>query len=464
MSDEENNKNKLFLTLILSIIASVLMIIFTIPKAYAFELISPDSTITLSGTTYYGYNLPTRVNNSSTAPNNYVDIGLNTFDQIQHFPTKVARYKKNTYTTYSFANSTLDNYLSDHNLSSLNFNRNLTEPISYNNILASAYNLSFSFHPGEQGDPLSDGFHINYNDYYSYSFDVIVYSENGGLNNSYTLNATNTGQGTGFTSSSLNNNNTCLYIGQIYTYNDQEYFSYNCRSSNVPYLNISRTYVDDHLQIVHFDIPFNDYTKGRFGGLEDYSGNNEYITPFRANMLFSPMYLLVNHLPTDSALWKDVQVYISEPYDITLWRTNSDEYCQDECWTQEQTDEFNDSRVSDTDSFINNLLSQFTAITNRDYGFSGIINLTFSFLSSVISSASPNTCYTYQIPVLSTTINLPCGNSFWNRNDVLNFKAFYEMLQIGIVSYFVAWKIYRDLINLLTPNSKIIDGKEVDSL
>lgn len=486
MQEENNYKVRLGIVLLLSIIASILMVIFTIPKANALVLRDPDSTTTVNNVTYSGYEIPTRI--TSVEGQSYVSVGTTNKTSNNDFS-----FNRNTnnyfYVHNNFDFPKLDNYVINNNIDLSSINYNMTYPIELGPLDRSdLMNVSFSFHPaleGDMEDTLSLGNYIDYNSYYSFTFDLVLYTDNAFFGDqrvcsSYQSNGSLIVSQVCSPYNGFLANNTPT-LGKCRTLNTDVTY---CNTGSAGYgYNITKVYVDGHLQVLKVKVLFNSSTQFKFSKTFDYSANvgiNDGIQSFTSD-INSSFFTNVNNFITSTSYLRNqaittfepVYMFVSQPYDITLWSESNHGFCDgSSCWTQEDTN--NNSENKDNidnykqSAFFDDLMNGIQGLLGRDYGFSGIVNLTFDFIKDLIytftNQGSP-VCYTVRVNILGKDIVLPCGSSFWYRSDMaLWVFSTYNVIFLGALSYLLAWKIYKDLLDTFNPSSKIVRGSEVDSL
>ena len=486
MKDDRDSKVRLSIVFILSIIASILMIIFTTPKAKALVVREPDKTTTINNVGYYGYDIPTRT--TGVESQSYVSIGTTNRVGNNYF-TFNRNVNSFFYTHNNFDFQDLDNYISQNNINVSNVNFNMTYannigPLDSSDLM----DLSFSFHPALSGDfedTLSLGNIIDYSKYYSFTFDIAIWTyydffgsgrvcktikTNGSLVSQEYCSDYNGFYGA-YTSGNYSTLGTCT------TNNDS---SVSCGTGGNSWgYEIIPIYTDAKLQILKVKVLFNQYSMFKFSENFEYDTTNNLRQAFKSDVGTS-FFNNVGNIITSTSYYRGsnisdfdpVNLFISQPYDITLWTTSDKGFCSgSNCWTQEDTNNNSDSKDNidnyERTSFFNDMINGIQGVLGRDYGFSGIVNLTFDFVSDLLSSFSNgnNTCYSIRVNILGKDIILPCGSQFWNRNDISSFvNGAYNIVFMGALSYLLAWKIYKDLLNTFNPTSRIVNGKEVDSL
>lgn len=176
---EENDKIRLCIILFLSIIASIFIFIFTIPKANALVINESDLSTNVNGTTYYGFDIPTRV--SGFESQSYVNVGtqqyINASGGSFYSNSKYYIYNSNN---RKFYYDDLDNYIEELHINLDNVNMNMTTPIDVGpSDKSNIMKLWFNFHPaleGDQSQMFSLGNYFDYNGYYTFDFDIVLYN------------------------------------------------------------------------------------------------------------------------------------------------------------------------------------------------------------------------------------------------------------------------------------------------
>lgn len=426
-------KDKLrYLTIAFLIITFIVLIELFLCKmetAQALQVANPDyqNTVLGSSEVWYGYKLPSRATNDSGALSSSVKV------------LQTARVSNN-WNIIDFRNlkiglrdldSDILDYMLDNNIdfSSLSNGNRLWSQTYKNDYTRPLVDHSFvyAFSPGSSystdQEVLESGFGINYSSKYSYKFDVIVYNPN--LNDTYQLR------------DSLQ---TCSGNGQ----------DYNTSCVNYRNWSVEKLVDTPKLQWFRYSMECNQYTCG--------SGFTYYLITSSSNIY--GVGEAQNVFDSFNPIKNSTKVIFSQPYDIVLWNHESSMTCTNTCWTQADTD--SNQRILDDPTFVWNALNDI--VSNFNYhGFSGIVNLTFDYIINLLRDAN-TTCVGLNIPVLSTSINLPSSCTFWGRSDVSTFESFVNLLWIGLASYFIGWRVFKDILNVYNPNSKVIDGNEVEDL
>ena len=475
------SKYKNIVICVLSLIAILLLIVITTPKASALVMKYSDYTKTINNTTYYGYDVPTRPNpfefgtkvNLGSTTKLYEGVRLNDFSVVTN----------NSYTFFKASNfnfAPLDNYIRDNNITLSDISYNMTEPIKIDGPLyPRLMNYTWSFSLGDQGglsEMFSDGRYFDYNDSYSFEYDIVLFdsSLHGHLGTSLNLPDTPT-ISTNYNGFLAGNNLNSSSIGLCSQPVNNGNFNWSCSSGNQGYgYTVTKKYSDSHLQVLTVKINFNEYLQFRFSkGLSQASQDNG-ITIFESNTpstttdyinYFNNVNNTILNKSSDGLDTQYVYLFFSMPRNLVVWSTESSTFCQgNSCWTQADTDSLDNKKTIDSsNTFIDDILNSINGLLQRDYGFSGIVNLTFDFIKDILQGAN-NYCHVYRIQVFNKNIVLPCGTDFWERNDIWTFKITYELVFTGVVAYYLCWKIYKDLLNAINPNTKITTGNEVDSL
>lgn len=488
MQEDNNYKVRLGIVLLLSIIASILMVIFTVPKANALVMVYPTKNTTISGTKYYGYDIPTRPNASEfgtglklgTTARLYNGALTNDFSQLGN-------------SLYGFGKSNnfhfdlLDNYVNDNNISLNGISYNMTNPISVNGPSDPVLlNLTYTFNMGQSGgvsEMMSSGQYFDYKQYYSFEYDIVLFDSNtdqGHLGQYVNLGSTPTrpAQSTNFNGLLSGDYLRYTTIGMCTQYPENYPTLWTCGTGNAGYsYRTSTIYQDRNLQVIKVYVDFSSSGKFRFSEDLNYSNSDNGATAFTGvNQSLNGNMLGVNYFNISNGVLNKSFVSLSErytylmvsmPYNITLWTTEPSEFCQgNSCWTQSDTDSLdNNKQTNGSGSFLDDILGGINGILNNDYGFSGIVNFTFGFINDLLTSMRGNTtCYVASVKFFNKNIVIPCGVSFWNRSDMTAFNTTYNLIFIGALSYILCWKIYKDLLNVINPSSRVVNGSEVDSL
>lgn len=470
MNEEKKNKLRIFIIYLLVFIVVIIFELFICKTAFASELVRPSTSIDINNTTYYGYDLPTRptmeigdsLNGPSLQPNS-VRVWSTLRPKIQITEQIAERWEHFVYNAFPLKERNLNNYVN----SSVISNNIQNIPTIWTNSFdvcgkESLYcDFTISFLPGMSTNNVNDvfenGYKIDYSQRYSYSFDIVLYNESenadlGAYEDTFYMT---------------------LQRGKNGLNEQPQMGYYNCNNDNQCYESISGGYnngflvepliYNEHIQYYRIHVLFNsyNYAKVGFGSDLNYStsiyndkgviGNN--VINFTSNNIVVGAYVNNN--------WNTVytKVQISQPYNIKLWSTQDSFMCTNNCWTQDDTNNNQEFGYNDGVNQIEDLFG------NLNYfGFSGIVNTTYNFVISLLEDTN-NECIELNIPLLGKNITLPSSCTFWRRNDVQTFSNLWKMIILGVVSYFIAWKIYKDLLYYLySPSSKLSSGKEVDTL
>ena len=435
MFDKENLKYIIKYLILFLIFAFITL--FLCSSAMALQVVVPDSTKSINGSIWYGYNLPTRPTNFDGSTSASVSVNL-------------TGYKNSSYTYLSGEEKLLylrdiDSRIIDEvNLMNESLNRDFevqkvwTNDFkigdSYYGLTSYDFYYAIGFRPSafttDINQMFEDGYSIYeldtlpmYHDYaYSYDFDIVYYNFDNTIWNDNELGA---------------NFQTC----QMTAGSPNDYM--NCITSNN---NItSQTIVsNDNIVFKHYSILFN-ANSWKFGFNKYALDNNSSLYSIEGNNLLFNI--------NDFNIYDGLKVIISQPYNITFWTTNNNISCTNSCWTQENTD--NNQRINNDGEYLINTITD--AVDNFDYfGFSGIIHYIYNFIIGLLQDSN-NSCVELEVPVLSTLIKLPSSCTFWNREDISNFKSFYEMFFTGLVALYLGFKIYNDILNIYNPTSNISD-------
>lgn len=431
----KDNLLYIFKYLILTISIFVLNFILVF-KASALETRYPSSQVVKDGVNWYGYNLPTRATlTDSLGSSVYMNISVSPATSSDHWTSKYSNHLK--VGLRSLPNQVIDSlsstdtgnldYIEYYNIPKL-WSETYTLPLAnFNNY------FSFGFQPGvsvnTDEEVLEDGYAINYDSIYSYDFDIVVNSEDNirpNLLGSLQLCTIN----------SVTNDYGCITYGS-------NYYSYEL------------IYTSDKVQYYRYHIKFNQYTFGygfNYVVLED--SNNQYNMSGK-NLFGNSLALYVQGSVSNL---DNLSFTISEPYNIVLWNNKSSMVCTDSCWTQQDSD--NSQRILNDSNYLWNQLQDYVD-SFKYYGFGGIVTLTYNYIIDLLQD---NSCPVLNVPVLTKSFNLPSACSFWNREDVSTFDSLWSMVWLGLVSYYVCWRIFKDILRLYDPSTSVIEGNEVADL
>lgn len=92
--------------------------------------------------------------------------------------------------------------------------------------------------------------------------------------------------------------------------------------------------------------------------------------------------------------------------------------------------------------------SIFSNFETSDYGFTSIITAPLRLINSFDTSV----CTAPSIPILGTNFTLPCGQFFWGREDISEFKEIYQIIIYGILCYYIGIDIIRTIQHLKNPD------------
>ena len=91
-----------------------------------------------------------------------------------------------------------------------------------------------------------------------------------------------------------------------------------------------------------------------------------------------------------------------------------------------------DTSNGSIDIYSDNQYNYFTMIDDNLFGFTSILTAPLTAIRQI----SNGTCSPVSIPILGKTITLPCGDTiFWGREDVQDFKLFWNMFFGGVICY-----------------------------
>lgn len=462
--------------LVIYVLLSFAMFIIGSWPVSALEMVYPnyefDNQIGTTPTKYYGYDIPNRVNTTVDLgqSNNYVSIGILSKNRDR-------LYSKNLY----FNDNPIISYTDNGNELSLSQEDTwFTDWVetkwvnSLNNALSSY--LVISYHPaqsGSKGDTLDYGRYIDYDSYYSYSFYIEILNTSGN-DDTYLkypiLNA--------FTTTSNSGQRYHSYC----VVNNGEIADSNCDEV----INIIESSNDRIL--LRYDIKFNSYKYiGNLGGFLfnnngftycnngcTTSGNTGYFSNVgglygaetcSVNNGCSTDYSVIGAFNNSTGKVENFKFRVSQPFNIVMWSTDSSLFCQENCWTQEDTN--NNSWVEESVNRNSDFLmrSLFDLDIFNDMGSFQVIESIFDEFRELLGNNYNNACYSYNVPIFNTNIPIMCGYDFWSRNDISFFKSLWDMFWIGLVGFWVARSIYLKLLSLVDiDNGVVIDAKEVSTL
>ena len=441
MRNLDDDKTRYILILIFSIIASILMIIFTIPKVNALEVKAPNMQI---GNDMYGYYVPLRDSTQGTTTKNYVNIGMHTieFNNVR----QTIKYGKGWLHPNNLPSQLLaiDSSLTNNQLWTTAINTEREIPIYY---VADGINMGlyWGYHPAEPTSNYLDLFTTNdkwfYDGVYTYDFDIVVWG------NGYNLN--------------VGGDNSLIMLDNPFEYcsiwrNDEM----SCSTGKI-YPPPTVTVVKRERDYVHYKVSMQ--INGRWGMNETLYPNTNY--PIDDVYFYNSLGFRLNGVPQITPVGdKHYNYYFSDPYNIVYWTSQSTITCPDRCVTDEDAHiDMNYNGASEIDSItdFNNVIGTLIA---RDYGFGGIINTTYGYIQRVLNYYNYGECVNVSVNFLGQDINMPCGEDFWFRSDMTTFRQTYEMIFTGIISYWLCWVIYKYILGILDPFKKPISSREVDSL
>lgn len=411
------------------ILINLFMVILIHPTyASAMEIKNYDSTRTYQGQTQYGYNIPGLYASPDGA--NKIGFALSGSNQNSHM----------YFNGYSdVVERDLPTYISE-----ISNNLNMAGEMSKTFLFDFDDNrFAINFQPGLPGSNdafLSEpGKYFNYDNYYSFDFNMIMYSKNA---IPYENNQPTT--------------NKHFIIPSVLSTMTKD-SNGNYHSIGVPYTS-QVEYINNHVVVIHYHINsiklfYNDnwnytfpnfYTQGVIQG----DRGDDNTDPFLS--LGSNSY----NMPLN-----EYSVIISQPLNVVMWSSESSITCSDKCAKQEDIDnhnsqyfESNVTREQKEKDLVSNL---FGLDFLDDFGLGNVVFNLFGNLKHLLENHSSNSCYTYTINILGKDITLPCGNVFWNRNDISSFENVWNLFWLGLVGYFVARNIYITILSMLDFNSSI---------
>lgn len=116
---------------------------------------------------------------------------------------------------------------------------------------------------------------------------------------------------------------------------------------------------------------------------------------------------------------------------------------------KDTNDTLTDDSTDDKSSFFNNFQTS-------DYGLTSFVTAPVNFIKSLTTNCEP-----ISLSVLSKNITLPCGNAvFWGRDDVADFRTFWNFLFVGSILFLLGLRMYKTLESALNPRD-FSDGFDV---
>lgn len=116
---------------------------------------------------------------------------------------------------------------------------------------------------------------------------------------------------------------------------------------------------------------------------------------------------------------------------------------------KDTNDTLTDDSTDDKSSFFNNFQTS-------DYGLTSFVTAPVNFIKSLTTNCEP-----ISLSVLSKNITLPCGNVvFWGRDDVVDFRTFWNFLFVGSILFLLGLRMYKTLESALNPRD-FSDGFDV---
>lgn len=104
-----------------------------------------------------------------------------------------------------------------------------------------------------------------------------------------------------------------------------------------------------------------------------------------------------------------------------------------------------------------NPINDFSFFSNFNDNSHGLLSIITSPLNA-INSITSGSCTPQTIPVLGKTITLPCGDTlFWNREDVQDFKIFWNMFVGGIICYFIGLSLFHKIQKFKNPTDDRVE-------
>lgn len=121
---------------------------------------------------------------------------------------------------------------------------------------------------------------------------------------------------------------------------------------------------------------------------------------------------------------------------------------------EETNNKLNDVNDSITNSEVDNsnANSFFNNFESNDFGISGIISAPLT----LIQQFNNNTCTPLKLSIKGKSIDLPCGQDFFNRSDMTEFVTIYNVIMGGLIAYGACIGIYKKVNDFKNPdNSKV---------
>lgn len=329
----------------------------------------------------------------------------------------------------------------------------VTNPITYGIMPASSYNfsnqayLSLVFSPGIATNTTDDMFYdptyYKASGYYDFDFDIYQMTTNQG--NPIADNWTNQWQ------VKYNNQGMqCMNKGNI---NSQNCFVTRYSGS---YQNGSPAYVKTTYHVTHGKFApstewieqdlSSDIKNSQNSGGSMYDYIYSFTSPFMVNSLDDPGTRFI--------------FYVSTPYNIKYYGDESRIFINGDRVTN--TDNINyavgnscyDSDCAGTVGTDTNLFYQlFNIDVINLHGFGEIINSVRTLFTTILTPSS--SCHNLDVNVNvrnnNTNISVPCGYSFWHRNDIRTFKILIDLVINGLCTYVIFLKFYHELLKLADP-------------
>ena len=165
------------------------------------------------------------------------------------------------------------------------------------------------------------------------------------------------------------------------------------------------------------------------------------------NMWISAPYNIY-YLSNESRLWLNGE-RVTNTDDINFATSNT---CTTEhCDASGETDNIDYSWIDD---MLNEQIFD-------DYGFGAFLNSLKKLYNRTFNN-SLNQCYKVNIPILGTNIELPCGSTFWYRQDISSFRQIYELTFSAIIFLNVGLAFYRKILEIFNPDYLDISAEVVN--
>lgn len=408
LEDKKHFKNYFtaWIVIICLLFCAIIFFIF-IPNANALEV----RNFELGSNGFYGYRIPERTANQDT--NNYVDLVIQSGTDLE-----------------INKNFKIFNRYCDTNIQG-NCAYTGTEIIQYIKTNANKdTRLTFGYHPADLttniDDMLISGDKLYYDGIYSYDFTIEIWSDKTlGITNDLTFGI------------NFQNNTNFVYTSNSWTLLE------NYTRDNYNY----RKY----LVRVGYN---NGYYASAAGKFLNVPLSPDMNNTFYGTGAIRPQTASVS---TNFGIQGTGQIYyvFSRPYNIIYWSNEQSLTCSTTCWTEEDTfnsDEWGPKQqITFNNSFFSNTFF-------RDYGLGGVFTHLIDKFKYYLNSYNENSCHNLNITIMGKQIQIPCGKTlFWGRNDISIFANIWSVFWSGFVAFFIARKIYSNLMVLFNDDFKFKD-------